>query len=321
MNYTTIIIIAIVGIIIGYLLARRRKEGLTVWTNEKKEVNEISEKEVRLNVNLGEVGGGIMKNEEVVETYYDYAVSKILDKLPKSIKIADFGGAHGFLSKFIKNRLEKNGKTVDVVVIDENTKELAEADAKGLKTLKANIENISLEDKQDLIIMRFVLHYNSLEGINNILGNVKKSLKESGYFINQVNSGRDKNHVDMINNIVNMPSLGRVNKNRMNYLTKDEYLDISNKHGFVTEIFDKDINGKPLSWNWTLKDMFERSNGKFDKISESKKREYLENKNNFLNDTEKLIKEYQEKYNIDYVKYEGEDTNIEFHIPIFLSHL
>jgi Fic family protein len=39
MNYTTIIIIAIIGIVIGYLLALRRKEGLIFGQAKRKQEN------------------------------------------------------------------------------------------------------------------------------------------------------------------------------------------------------------------------------------------------------------------------------------------
>jgi predicted HTH transcriptional regulator len=39
MNYTTIIIIAVIGIIIGYLLARRQKEGLIFGQAKRKQEN------------------------------------------------------------------------------------------------------------------------------------------------------------------------------------------------------------------------------------------------------------------------------------------
>ncbi|MBT4732895.1 DUF977 family protein [Candidatus Woesearchaeota archaeon] len=39
MNYITLIIIAVVGIVIGYLLARRRKEGLIFGQAKRKQEN------------------------------------------------------------------------------------------------------------------------------------------------------------------------------------------------------------------------------------------------------------------------------------------
>lgn len=99
----------------------------------------------------------------------------------------------------------------------------------------------------DLTIMRNVLHYNSLENIKKILTNVKDSLKEGGFFINQVISAKDENHVKFINEILSGEVLGR----GANYLTNEGYLKLCSEIELPTE-----FAGYAPPGRWTLKEMF-----------------------------------------------------------------
>src|SRR3990167_8060715 len=141
------------------------------------------------------------------------------------------GGAGGRLVENIKNELEKRGKITETTVIEINNEFVKEAEKRGLKTVVANVANSIPVREADLAIMRNVLHYNSIEDIKKILANIKESLKPEGYFINQVISGKDENHVQFINEILSADVLGR----GVNYLTNEEYLKLCNEIKLPTE--------------------------------------------------------------------------------------
>jgi predicted HTH transcriptional regulator len=86
MNYLTIIIIAIVGIIIGYLLARRRKEGLIFGQMKRKQENK------QKILDFLQTNGKIANNDiEKLLKVSDATATRYLSELEKDQKIRQIG--------------------------------------------------------------------------------------------------------------------------------------------------------------------------------------------------------------------------------------
>jgi len=86
MNYITIIIIAIVGIVIGYLLARRQKEGLIFGQAKRKQENK------QKILDFLQENGKIQNNDvEKLAVVSNATAERYLDELEKEGKIVQHG--------------------------------------------------------------------------------------------------------------------------------------------------------------------------------------------------------------------------------------
>lgn len=86
MNYTTIIIIAVVGITIGYLLARRRKENLIFGQAKRKQENKQKILE------YFQTNEKITNNDiEKLLGVSDATATRYLDELEKERKVRQIG--------------------------------------------------------------------------------------------------------------------------------------------------------------------------------------------------------------------------------------
>jgi predicted HTH transcriptional regulator len=86
MNYTTIIIIAIVGIIIGYLLVRRRKESLIFGQAKRKQKNKQKILE------YFQTNDKVTNNDiEKLLSVSDATATRYLNELEKEQKIRQIG--------------------------------------------------------------------------------------------------------------------------------------------------------------------------------------------------------------------------------------
>ena len=229
------------------------------------------------------------------------------------------GGAGGRLVENIKNELEKRGKIAETTVVEINNEFIKEAEKRGLKTIVANTADIIPLKETDLIIMRNVLHYNSIEDIKKILVNTKESLKPEGYFINQVISGKDENHVQFINEILSAEVLGR----GVNYLTNEEYLKLCNEIKLPTE-----FAGYAPTGRWSLKEMFWRTYSKkagakgvedMTVFTDEEKEEYLKRRDAYVEKCREVLERYKKEEKIDDIEFRREETEVEFYGPIFIS--
>ena len=184
----------------------------------------------------------------------------------------------------------------------------------------ANTADIIPLKETDLAIMRNVLHYNSIEDIKKILANIKESLRPEGYFINQVISGKDENHVKFINEILSAEVLGR----GVNYLTNEEYLELCAETELSTE-----LAGYAPTGRWSLKEMFWRTYQKksgakgvedMNAFTDKEKEEYYFKRDAYVEKCREILEKYREEEKIDNIEFRGAETEVEFYGPIFISH-
>lgn len=266
-------------------------------------------------------GGDYSINPENIKRFTDVILEKIMEKLPENFNAVDLGGAGGRLAESVKNELEKKGKYSKFIVIDNNKSFVKEAEKRGLETIEANLVNGIPQKEIDLAIMRNVLHYNSLEDIKKILTNVKSSLKKEGFFVNQVISAIDENHVKFINEVLSSKILGR----GANYLMNEEYLELCNDTEFPTE-----LAGYAPSGRWTLREMFWRTYPKkkeprevedMSVFADEEKEEYSKKLNTYVEKCREILKKYVKEEKIDDIEFKGAETEVEFCGPIFISHI
>ena len=289
---------------------------------EEKKFSAI-EKEREARISEGErekFSGGYSSNPENIKKFIEIGLEKIVEKLPEYLNVLDLGGAGGRLAESVKNKLEKRGKAVEVTIVDINNEFVKEAEKRGLKTVVANVANSIPVREVDLAIMRNVLHYNSIEDIKKILANIKESLRPKGYFINQVISGKDENHVKFINEILSAEVLGR----GVNYLTNEEYLELCAETELSTE-----LAGYAPTGRWSLKEMFWRTYPKkagaegvedMNAFTDKEKEEYYFKRDAYVEKCREILEKYREEEKIDNIEFRGAETKVEFYGPIFISH-
>lgn len=270
--------------------------------------------DVRAKVEIGKVFRGYFNSPENARIFNEIGISKILSHLPELIKYADFGGADGFLAKSVVDFLRMHGKTVEGLVVDINSLSLGRAQEKGLKTLKSNLEDISLEEPLNLITARAVLHYNPKEIQKKILENIKNSLERDGYFVHSMSSA-DKYNCELRNKIALLPSLERMKggDGSIHFLTIDEYLEYCEELNFPTEL----VGYAPPNY-WTPEEMFDRFHPEINDMTKEQLNDY-EKRNIFLRECMSLVSEYLENTPVEGVELEDKTAKIFYKYPIFNS--
>ena len=280
---------------------------------EKEREAKVSEQECE------KFGGDYSINPENIKIFTNVVLDKIAEKLPENFNAADLGGAGGRLAESVKNELEEKGKHLLFTVVDNNKGFVKEAEKRGLKTIEANLANSIPLKEIDLMIMRNVLHYNSLEDIKKILTNVKSSLKEGGFFVNQVISAKNQDHVHFINEILSSKVLGR----GANYLTNEEYLKLCNEIELPAK-----FAGYAPPGRWTLKEMFWRTYpkkegakeaGDMSVFTDEEKEEYYKKRDSYVEKCREILEKYSKEEKIDDIEFNGAETEVEFYGPIFIS--
>ncbi|MGA8499299.1 MAG: class I SAM-dependent methyltransferase [Xanthobacteraceae bacterium] len=122
--------------------------------------------------------------QRLIETGLD----PLLRHIPANCRLADFGGADGFLAQAIRNHLEQRGIRATAVVVDANAASLAVAQRRGLRIVPASLEHVRLSSVH-LVVMRLVLHYNGLEAQSRILAHAFHCLAPGGYLLLQAEAG------------------------------------------------------------------------------------------------------------------------------------
>lgn len=252
-----------------------------------------SQKDKESRVDIGQVYGGVFSDPENISKFIKYGIETIKDQLPKDLNYVDFGGGQGLLAKSIKDYLEQNNYQVDLIVADANDEYLQKAKSIGLKIKLCNLET-EVFPNTDLITMRSVLHYNSLNGQREILTRVYESLNPGGFFVNQFTTGT-KLACEMRSEIINHPLLGRAKYDgQYKWITiNDEYMEMMKSIGFTSN----NLTGYGATISWGPLEQWDRYHGIF--LKEAKEQgnteevsRLKENRDQYLEESKKIIAKY-----------------------------
>lgn len=210
-----------------------------------------------------------------------------------------------------------------MTVVDANPDYLNKAQQKNLDTIEANLLEYYDIEKYDLIIQRAVLHYNEdTEKQKKLLENIKKSLKEDGFFISQLSTG-SKENCNMRNEIVNQAGLLPTGGRRTHlWISSEEYTDLLSQVGFE----NNKIAGFAKSGSWTVAKMWNRFNNNIEKEVFYKNdvdevAGYNKRKNSFFSNSIKIINKYLDTSDKETLMIEQKDKDftISYQYPIFVS--
>ncbi len=269
-------------------------------------------------VEISKVHGGYFSNLQNAEAFCEIGIAPILSKLPKKVKLFDFGGGEGFLTKVVQDFLTSHGHIVDSCVLDANAKYLKKAKELGFKTVLTSIQDSQVRDA-DLILARALIHYNSPEKQQPIFEKIYSSLKEGGFFVHQNSSGSVEN-CKLRSDIVNLPFLGRsASGKNYHWLSEEACIALMERAGFSTT----SVVGYAPKNSWSPLEQWNRFNKKkAEEAQDSATLEQIERKKNlFLTKAEELIKNYLMKYNNKDADIEKKGTTslIWYQYPILLS--
>ncbi len=281
-----------------------------------------TQSDLKADVNIAKVFGGYFSSLEAAQCFIDFGIKTIEKELPADLRYADYGGGQGFLTKIVAEWLRLQGHNVDAFVVDGNAKFLQIAKKAGLKTVERNLENCDFKEA-DLITMRAVNHYNSLDKQIEILKNTAKALKENGFLISQISSGSEEN-CRLRSNIVNLKSLGRAGEDKSyHWTTIEEYSDFLKKVGFVSV----EVLGYAPDCSWSPEEQWDRFHEKETKEAEDenygdKMEEINKRKNIFLKEAYVLIKNYVDMFGEEVLGVDFDESgkaNIKYKYPIIKS--
>jgi len=279
-----------------------------------------SRADMKAHVNIAKVHGGYFSNLKAAQTFVDQGIKSIINKLPRKIKLADYGGGQGFLTKVVANFLRSKGHTVDTFVVDANPGYLSVAKREGLQVHQCNLENCDFKEA-DLIIMRAVNHYNPIDKQIDLLKNARQALKNGCFLISQVSSGSEAN-CELRSMIVNLKSLGQAAAETSYHWTSiKEYSTLLKKAGF------KNIKlvGYALDCQWTTEEQWDRfhkkekaaAKGDAKKLAGIHRRRII-----FINEAYAIIDEFESKYGCKELGLAFKDNGeaiIKYKYPIIIS--
>jgi SAM-dependent methyltransferase len=124
------------------------------------------------------------------DRFVDLAVRPLLprwSRLSRRLDYADFGGGEGILATAVASALASARVPAEVTVIDENPVFLERARARGLNTITGSLQRLE-GVAADLGTLRFVNHYNSIEGQREILRALCAATRPGGILICQIHT-------------------------------------------------------------------------------------------------------------------------------------
>jgi len=278
-----------------------------------------SRADLKAGVDIAKVYGGYFSDPEVAQQFVDFGIKDIVNQLPKEIRLADFGGGKGFLTKIVSDYLKSQNHDINAFIVDANQTFLQEAKKEGLQTYECNLENCEFENA-DIITMRAVNHYNPLEKQLEILKSARESLKEGGFLISQISSGSRENCM-LRSEIINLKSLGRAAEGESYHWTSvDEYSGLLKKTGFK----NIEVVGFAKDCKWSPEEQWDRFHSKETQEAvesgNTEKIKVIENhKETFLREAYALINDYYTKYSEDILGVKFDDDGkaiINYKYPI-----
>lgn len=255
-----------------------------------------SRADVRAGVDIEQVQGGYFSARKNVEAFLEFGLSPVEKDLPEDVNYADLGGGSGVLAATVTDYLQAKGHKVRPVVVDANPMFLEKAKERGLRTLLCDLETCDL-DGLNLVTMRAVNHYNTVDKQRVILGNVYRSLGEDGYLVSQISSGSAAN-CDLRSNLSNLESLGRsVGGDQYHWLPLQEFIRLLENSGFSTNNFagcaPPNSYGPEEQWE---RFHTKRTQEAAERGNEQELERIREQKNLFLQEANNLIRACYEKY-------------------------
>lgn len=177
-------------------------------------------------------------NDEVMAArFITAAVEPVLADFPTTCRIADFGGADGFLAQAIRDHLGVRGINATTVVVDGNARTLALAQQRGLKVVPGSLESVRLAPVS-AVAMRLVLHYNSLASQVRILQRAFDCLLPGGYLLLQAEAG-DRSSATFRNLVVSALEQNQ-GPGRCRWLASESLQTLVLRRGFEVVLADTD---------------------------------------------------------------------------------
>jgi len=125
---------------------------------------------------------------EMVARLVRTGLEPVVHTLPSRCRIADLGGADGYVAQALCGYLAGRGIDAAGVVVDANLESLRVAQKRGLAIVPCNLESVRLAPV-NVAVIRLVMQYNSLAAQGRILDRVFECLAPGGILLLQAEGG------------------------------------------------------------------------------------------------------------------------------------
>jgi len=161
----------------------------------------------------------------------------IRDKELEEVEIADFGGGNGAVIEHLKENSEFSDR-IKVTCIDSNQDLLDDNTTANTKIL-SDLTEYGGEDLFDIVIMRYVLQFDSKNEQLKILKNIHKALRNDGTFLNWNVSVENEDHKKKFLTLLSSDEINpKLNRPNSYWDTMEDILALKVEAGFDTEIVD-----------------------------------------------------------------------------------
>ena len=161
----------------------------------------------------------------------------IKDSDHKRVEIADFGGGNGAVIEHLKEN-SKFSDRFNVTCIDSNQELLDDNTTADTKIL-SDLTEYFAENLFDIVIMRYVLQFNSMNEQFKILKNIHRSLKNDGIFLNWHLSVENEDHKKRFLTLLASDEINpKLNRPNSYWDTMEDIFSLKVEAGFETEIVD-----------------------------------------------------------------------------------
>jgi hypothetical protein len=279
---------------------------------ETGKTNASVQADIAASVPIGAVFGGYFNTSSAAQAFNEFGVVDILSTTATLVRFADFGGGDGYLTKATKDYIESHGKEAQGIVVDLNPTYLEQAEARGLTTIKASLEEVDTPPLE-MAIGRSMLHYNPLAVQQLIVNNIYAQLNPGGIFVHSFSAG-DSANCAIRSEIAALPSLGRLKaKGEVHFITEDMYTSMAVKAGFTTTA----IKGYAPDNSWLLSEVFTR----FNPIPPQQDAGYIERRKIFMEEGRSLIEGYVHETDVaGVILLDDGDVRVSYHYPVYVSH-
>ena len=136
--------------------------------------------------------GGYFSNREPLEKFWEI-IKPFVNLKKEKVSIVELGSANANLCDFITNKIKEDNLETESFAVDTQKESVEAINESSIKKVVSNIAEWNPNTNLDVILMRSVLHYNSLEKQILILNNTSKIMHEDSVFFNQLLSGDNLN--------------------------------------------------------------------------------------------------------------------------------
>jgi hypothetical protein len=173
-------------------------------------------------------------------------------ELPHQCRLADFGGADGYVAQAFAEHLELHGIEASAIVVDANPQSLELAQRRGLAVVPCNLERVRIAPVH-VVVMRLALQYNDLDAQKRILTRTFECLAPGGVLLLQAEASENSSVLfrNQLIHALQRVEHGTLSARRCRWLSTRGLISLVSRRGFDL----RQVNADFLSFETPLDDL------------------------------------------------------------------